>query len=108
MQSVGKTYEVRRCEAKDGRGREGPMTQAEITRLFLKQSLDRNRWRVGLQPFPAYTPPPAPPTEERKEVGVDWLCFSVLLSGKAVHRTSRSGPTQSESRKMAKPYKEVG
>lgn len=66
--SAGKTMEVRRCEAKDARNRKGPMTPAEVTRLFLKQALDRHRWRVGLQPFPVYVPPPAPPTEQRKEV----------------------------------------
>lgn len=77
MQSAGKSFEVRRCEAKDGRGRAGLMTQAEFTRLFLKQSLDRNRWRVGLLPFPAYTPPPPPPTEERKNVRLS-VCYLLL------------------------------
>lgn len=33
---------------------------------------DRNRWRVGLPPFPKAVPPPAPPTEERtKEILAD-------------------------------------
>ena len=30
---------------------------------------DRNRWRVGLRPFPKAVPPPPPPSEDRtKEI----------------------------------------
>lgn len=33
---------------------------------------DRNRWRVGLGPFPKAVPPPPPPSEERtKEILAD-------------------------------------
>lgn len=33
---------------------------------------DRNRWRVGLQPFPKAVPPPPPPSEDRaKEILAD-------------------------------------
>lgn len=33
---------------------------------------DRNRWRVGLQPFPRAVPPPPPPSEDRtKEILAD-------------------------------------
>lgn len=35
-------------------------------------SADRNRWRVGLLPFPRAVPPPPPPSEDRtKEILAD-------------------------------------
>lgn len=30
-------------------------------------AVDRNRWRVGLQPFPKAVPPPPPVTEQRRD-----------------------------------------
>lgn len=35
--------------------------------LSLFAMTDRNRWRVGLQPFPRAVPPPAPVSEQRKK-----------------------------------------
>uniref|UniRef100_A0A7S0RVS8 NAD(P)-binding domain-containing protein n=1 Tax=Chlamydomonas leiostraca TaxID=1034604 RepID=A0A7S0RVS8_9CHLO len=64
-EAVGKTFEVRRGEALDARGKS--MNPAAYTRMFLRLALDRNRWRVGLPPFPKYAPPPAPVTEERTQ-----------------------------------------
>ncbi|KIZ06137.1 hypothetical protein MNEG_1822 [Monoraphidium neglectum] len=62
--AANKTFELRRNEAVDAKGKTtGPR---QLTRLFLKLALDSHRWRVGLQPFPRAVPPPAPPTEERK------------------------------------------
>lgn len=76
QQSAGKTFEVRRCEARDSKGRTAPMAGPEFMRLLLKLVPDRNRWRTGLRPFPVYTPPPAPPTEQRKQVRGGRACSS--------------------------------
>eukprot|EP00879_Flechtneria_rotunda_P002013 GHRR01002190.1.p1 GENE.GHRR01002190.1~~GHRR01002190.1.p1 ORF type:complete len:439 (+),score=154.06 GHRR01002190.1:1582-2898(+) len=57
-----KTFELRRCRAADAQGK--TMTDKLFNRLFLKLALDRNRWRVGLPPFPRAVPPPPPPSEE--------------------------------------------
>eukprot|EP00775_Hariotina_reticulata_P006495 gene6495-6723_t len=65
-----KTFELRRSEAADAQGK--PMNDNLFTRLLLKQALDRNRWRVGLRPFPKAVPPPPPPSEDRtKEILAD-------------------------------------
>ncbi|MEW5303776.1 MAG: hypothetical protein WDW36_006435 [Sanguina aurantia] len=67
-ESVGKTYEVRRAEAVSQVGVRD-MARKDFDRMFLKQALDTNRWRVGLQPFPKYMPPPPPADEQRtKEI----------------------------------------
>ncbi|KAF8071307.1 IP5P13 [Scenedesmus sp. PABB004] len=60
-----KTLELRRSEAADAQGK--GMTPARFNRLFLKLALDRNRWRVGLAPFPKPVPPPPPPSEARTQ-----------------------------------------
>lgn len=65
-----KTFELRQNEAADAAGKE--MSERDFTRMFLKLALDRNRWRVGLQPFPRAVPPPPPPSEDRtKEILAD-------------------------------------
>lgn len=62
--AANKTFELRRSEALDAKGK--AMTPRMMTRMFLKLAPDAHRWRVGLQPFPRAVPPPAPPSEERK------------------------------------------
>jgi hypothetical protein len=62
----GKTFEVRRSEARDSRGR--GMSERAWQQLFLGLSLDRHRARVGLFPFPKAVPPPPPPSEDRTKV----------------------------------------
>ncbi len=64
---TGKTFEVRRSEAADARGKS--MTHRAFQQLFLQLAQDRHRPRVGLWPFPKAVPPPPPPTEERKQAG---------------------------------------
>lgn len=60
-----KTFEVRRAESADSKGK--GMSVQQYTRMFLKLGMDRNRWRVGLKPFPKAVPPPPPPSEKRVE-----------------------------------------
>ena len=64
--TAGKTFEARRSEAADARGR--PMGPRHLTQAFLGLVEDRHRPRVGLWPFPKAVPPPPPPTEQRKQV----------------------------------------
>ena len=40
---MGKTFELRRSEERDGRGRTQPMSMQELTRLMLRLAPDRNR-----------------------------------------------------------------
>uniref|UniRef100_A0A383VGR7 NADH:ubiquinone oxidoreductase intermediate-associated protein 30 domain-containing protein n=1 Tax=Tetradesmus obliquus TaxID=3088 RepID=A0A383VGR7_TETOB len=69
-EAANKTLELRRGEGAEAKGKS--MNEARFNRLFLKLALDRNRWRVGLQPFPRAVPPPPPPSEERtKEILAD-------------------------------------
>lgn len=65
--NTGKTLEVRRSEARDGRDRS--MTGADTERMFLSIALDRHRPQRLLPPFPKAVPPPPPPSKERMEVG---------------------------------------
>lgn len=74
--AAGKTFEARRGESADARGRR--MGARDFTRAFLSLVEDRNRPKVGLWPFPKVVPPPPPPTEERKQVGI-LLSFSFPL-----------------------------
>ncbi len=48
--TAGKTFEVRRSEAADARGK--AMTPSAFQQLFLGLALDRHRARIGLLPFP--------------------------------------------------------
>ncbi len=61
-----KTFEVRRDESVDAKGKE--MTPRDTLRLFLGLVEDRHRVRVGLNPFPMPAKAPAPVTDERKKV----------------------------------------
>ncbi len=63
-QAANKTFEVRRSQGLDAVGK--TMAPANYNRLFLKLALDRHRWRVGLRPFPKYSPPPAAPVSEQR------------------------------------------
>ena len=63
---TGKTFELRRSEARDGRGK--AMGDRAWQQLFLGLSLDRHRARAGLLPFPKAVPPPPPPSEDRTKV----------------------------------------
>lgn len=63
--ATGKTFEVRRSEAADGKG--SAMTSARLRRALLQLVEDRVRPDVGLWPFPKVVAPPPPPTEERKQ-----------------------------------------
>ncbi|GLC44733.1 hypothetical protein PLESTB_000970600 [Pleodorina starrii] len=65
-EAAGKTFELRRNEAAEGKGKR-PMATRDYVRLFLKLAQDKYRWRVGLQPMPKAVPPPAPVTEERRQ-----------------------------------------
>lgn len=69
MPLAGKTFELRRSEARDGRGK--GMDARSWRQLFLGLALDRHRARVGLLPFPKAVPPPPPPSEERKQASGD-------------------------------------
>jgi hypothetical protein len=62
-EACSKTFEVRRSEAADRKGKS--MDHKQYRRMFLKLAEDRNRWRVGLGPMPKVVPPPPPPTQER-------------------------------------------
>ena len=64
--AAGKTFEARRNESADARGRQ--MGARDFARAFLGLVQDRHRPRAGLWPFPKAVPPPSPPTEERKQV----------------------------------------
>jgi len=64
-ETVGKTFEVRRSEYIDGKGK--AMTPANYNHAFLSLALDRHRWRVGLRPFPRYVDPPKPVDAQEKE-----------------------------------------
>jgi hypothetical protein len=63
---TGKTFELRRSEARDGRGK--GMSERAWQQLFLGLSADRHRARAGLLPFPKAVPPPPPPSEDRTKV----------------------------------------
>jgi hypothetical protein len=80
---AGKTFELRRSEARDGRGK--AMSERAWQQLFLGLSPDRHRARAGLLPFPKAVPPPPPPSEERAKVQT-MLCT-----------TSYGGVVQSQS-----------
>jgi uncharacterized protein YbjT (DUF2867 family) len=60
-----KTFELRRQQAADAKGKE--MTHGDMLRLFLGIVPDSARPRIGAEPFPAVVPPPPPPTQDRKE-----------------------------------------
>ena len=62
--SAFKTFEIRRSEAVDAQGKES--SQSDMLQLFLRLVRDSRRPTIGLNPFPAPVPPPAPPSEERK------------------------------------------
>ncbi|KAG2445282.1 hypothetical protein HYH02_008749 [Chlamydomonas schloesseri] len=64
-ESAYKTFELRRNEGPESKGKRPPTTR-DFQRLFLKLSQDKYRWRVGLQPMPKAVPPPPPVTEERR------------------------------------------
>lgn len=64
--AAGKTFEARRNESADARGRQ--MGARDFVRAFLGLAPDRHRPGAGLWPFPKAVPPPSPPTEERKQV----------------------------------------
>eukprot|EP00878_Enallax_costatus_P001050 GHUV01001185.1.p1 GENE.GHUV01001185.1~~GHUV01001185.1.p1 ORF type:complete len:643 (+),score=165.16 GHUV01001185.1:143-2071(+) len=91
-----KTFELRRCEAADAQGK--TMDDRIFNRLFLKLAQDRNRWRVGLPPFPKAVPPPAPPTEERtKEILADPRVQAVReRNAKPAAETSDNGQQQQD------------
>lgn len=83
---AGKTFELRRSEARDGRGKD--MSERAWQQLFLGLSADRHRARAGLLPFPKAVPPPPPPSEERAKV-------HVLL----LHNLSRWGAVRSRKQR---------
>ena len=66
-EASNKTFEVRRNEAMDARGRKQAMSSSEHRRLFFKLSEDRKRTRAGLRVFPPAVPPPPPATREQTE-----------------------------------------
>lgn len=96
-EAVYKTFEVRRSEALDGRGK--AMTEEDYTRMFLKLAMDRHRWRVGLRPFPKYAPPPPPVTEERKQEIVQNI---EVVRSKFKAQADANAPAQPEAKEPVK------
>jgi uncharacterized protein YbjT (DUF2867 family) len=79
--AAGKTFELRRSEARDGRGK--GMSERAWQQLFLRLSADRHRARAGLLPFPKAVPPPPPPSEDRtKEILSDDRVQSAIKAGR--------------------------
>ncbi|EFJ53199.1 hypothetical protein VOLCADRAFT_102805 [Volvox carteri f. nagariensis] len=89
-EATGKTFELRRNEAAESKGKR-PMGRQDYVRLFLKLALDKHRWRVGLQPMPKPVPPPSPVTEERRR---EIVAQVAVIRGQGPPPSSGSGQPQ--------------